>query len=715
MLFFPVLIWASLVFGKKLIKTSALLQCQSSSEFEAQKFDVVFHPENNTASLDLEIMSTIDGNFSVDVNLYVYGIHILDQSISGCDISQTICPMAPGRFDVRTDFDVPKEYADQIPGVAYTVPNIDAYVQAKVYYVDESGNKQSNDTAACVIAELSNDMTVQHQYVSWILFGIIIAGVLMSAVTALSGNSRTASQIISNTVSLFTYFQGMAIVGMMAVYRLPPIAAAWVQNFVWTTGIFSVGFMQKACHWYVKSTGGKATTILANKDDIAIAVFKKRSIEEAVNQASRLVKRVGVDLSSNMTTTNQRDSDVLKKTLVLQGIQRVSFLSNIELSNFFVTGAAAFIFIGIFLVLALLLSKGVLELLVKMNALDSSKLLDFRLNYYGYTKGTLFRYFVIGFTQMSLLCLWEFTDHVSAATTVIAVVMFLILVTSLLVAVSRVLILGTRSKQLFSNPASVLFGNPEVFSKWGFLYVQYKASTYWFIFPFLVYTFARSATIGLGQSNGKAQAITLVVVEIIYFVALCIVKPYMSKSMNGYNIAIGVFSIVNAIFFMFFSNLFGSKVDVASAIMGVVYFVMNAIVCFAYLVALIVECLIAVFHPHPDDRYEPVSDDRNLFMPSNDDQLGGTELDDLGNTAKDGYRHSYLNYEPEHGSQFGAVPAHTETLRPNNKITPPDSIYYDEDAPATALRDNFNYRQEQSRGVVQDHVFEDSDHRSRLI
>lgn len=222
MLFFPVLIWASLVFGKKLIKTSALLQCQSSSEFEAQKFDVVFHPENNTASLDLEIMSTIDGNFSVDVNLYVYGIHILDQSISGCDISQTICPMAPGRFDVRTDFDVPKEYADQIPGVAYTVPNIDAYVQAKVYYVDESGNKQSNDTAACVIAELSNDMTVQHQYVSWILFGIIIAGVLMSAVTALSGNSRTASQIISNTVSLFTYFQGMAIVGMMAVYRLPP-------------------------------------------------------------------------------------------------------------------------------------------------------------------------------------------------------------------------------------------------------------------------------------------------------------------------------------------------------------------------------------------------------------------------------------------------------------------------------------------------------------
>lgn len=688
--------------AEKLIETSALLPCQESTQFSANKFDVTFYPDTSQVVLNVEISSAIDGNFSIDAEVRVYGIKAFSETISGCDISKTICPISPGRFDVQTNITVPEKYVEKIPGIAYTFPDIDAVVQAKVYYVDASGNRQNKSSVACVVAQLSNGKTVQHGYVSWILFGIIMCGVVVSGFASLAGHRATAGHIISNTISLFSYFQATAIIGMMAVAKMPPIAEAWVQNFEWTMGIISVKFMQNAVSWYVRATGGTVTTVLANKDQIAIAVYKRAV--DALNyfltpKSTGLQRRSEIVLDSNTTTTNERDPDLLGKTLVLQGIERVSYLANIEISNLFTTGAAFFIFIGIAIVLLLLIAKGVLELLVRTNTLKNNSFNDYRVNYRSYTKGTLFRYFFVGFTQLSLLCLWEFTTRESVATVVIACVMFAILLISLSVAATKVITLGYKSKAMFNNPASILYGNPEVFQRWGFLYYQYNSSAYYFLILDLAYNFSKSAVISLGQKNGKAQSIVFFIIEIIYFIILCVVRPYMNKRTNGYNIAISVFSIVNAILYMFFSQLFGEKVAVATAIIGVVYFILNAILCFVYLILMIVACLLAVFHPHPDTRYQPVTDDRNMFMPDVADEKEGTELDDMRKAAGDGYRHSYLPYDPALGEPHIGV-QYKGGNRHNSDTQSPETALqnsgYDREEPFQSYRDI------QSRGVLAD-------------
>lgn len=696
------LLAASTVQADKLIKTSALLPCQKSTQFSANRFDVTFFPDSSQIVLDVEISSAIDGNFSVDVEARVYGIKVFSETISGCSISKTICPISPGRFDVQTSITVPDNIVKRIPGIAYRFPDIDAVFQAKVYYVDASGSRQGGSAVACVVARLSNGKTVQHGYVSWILFGIIMCGVVVSGFASLAGHKATASHIISNTISLFSYFQATAIIGMMAVARMPPISAAWVQNFEWTMGIISVKFMQNVVSWYVRATGGTVTTVLANKNQVAIAVYKRalQALDYVlVPRSTGLQRRSEIVFDSNTTTKNERDPNLLGKTLVLQGIERVSYLASIEISNFFTTGAAFFIFIGIAIVFLLLIVKGILEVLVRTKTLQNTAFNDYRINYRSYTKGTLFRYFLVGFTQLSLLCLWEFTMRESAATVIIASVMFAILLISLSVAATKVITLGYKSKSMFNNPASILYGNPEIFQRWGFLYYQYSSTAYYFLIIDLAYNFSKSAVISLGQNSGKVQSVVFFVIEVSYFIVLCVVHPYMNKRTNVYNIAISVFSIVNAIFYMFFSQLFGDKAAGASAIIGVVYFILNAVLCFVYLILIIVACLLAVFHPRPDTRYQPVTDDRNLFMPDVADEKEDTELDDMRIAAGDGYGRSYLAYDPKSGEPHVGVYFKGDNRQRSDTRTP-----------ETALRNTNcdreelfpSYRDMQSRGVLAD-------------
>lgn len=641
--FAVVLCLSSVAFGKRIIQTSALLPCMANSQFQARKFDCRFFPDNSSVEIDTEIQSVIQGNFTVEIQLIVYGITVIREKVNGCRISPNLCPIMAGKFDVQTNLDIPKNIIREIPGIAYTMPNLDGVVRFKVF--QETGGPVQGPQIACVETQLSNTKTVQTEYASWALFGVLTLGLVIAGIATLYGNVTTASHISSNIISLFSYFQSVAIIAMMAAHRVPPIAAAWAQNFQWTVGIIYADFMQRIMNWYVRSTGGTPTAIIPNKDVISVAVYRRglsESVHKIFDVGSHLYKRV--DLSSNITSTNERDPELLSKTLVLQGIKRVSYLANIELSNFFLTGATFFIFIGMGLVALVVLLKLFVELFVRLHWVHLDKFSSFRIHWHHYTRGILFRYFLVGFTQLSVLCLWEFTDHVSAATTVDAVVIYLVVVICMLYAAIKVIILGRRSARKFQNPAYILFGNEKILNRWGFLYVQFRATHYWFVFPMLLYNFIKGAVIALGQRSGKVQCCIYFAVELIILVILCIKRPYMDRKTNIFNIALAVVNFVNAIFFMFFAQLFGEKADVAASIIGVVFFIMNAIISLILLIVIIVACIWAAVHKNPDARYQPMRDDRDVFITGHYEKDGYNEFDELGVLARDGYRESTLFY-----------------------------------------------------------------------
>jgi hypothetical protein len=284
-------------------------------------------------------------------------------------------------------------------------------------------------------------------------------------------------------------------------------------------------------------------------------------------------------------------------------------------------------------VVAVMMFKGFCELAVKANWLKRDKFQDFRNGYLVVLKGIMFRIILIGFPQMTILCLWEFTQVDSPAEVVLAIFFFFGMAATLGWAAVKVIMLARRSEQMHKNPAYILYSDPNALNKWGFLYVQFRATAYYYIVPVLVYSLIKAMFIGFAQKSGTAQAIGLIIIEAIALIAASTIRPWMDKSTNAINIAICSINFVNAIILLLCANPFGMP-DIGVSISGGAFFIINATFSLVLLIIILVVTAVSIFKKNPDMRYQPMSDDRASFIKSQT-QLT-TELDALGATARGG-------------------------------------------------------------------------------
>lgn len=625
--------------SSKHLKTTSLLTCMDNSQFTAQFFDVRFYPSNSSIVFKIDATTTINENITVQAEIIVYGLKVINMQFDPCSLNQAaLCPFSPGRIDVSSSYQFESDEINRIPGIAYTVPDLDAQVRVVAYSKNDTDLKTP---LACVQAILSNDKTVQTKYAAWPIAAISGIGVLTSGFVSVIGYSATATHIASNSISLFIYFQNLAITAMMGVSRVPPIAAAWAQNFQWSMGIINVDFMQKIFNWYVQSTNGVSTVVVSNKSILSISV-QKRKRDVIMNLLKRGYSLASssdynfdaiLDDSSLYTTNERTPDDYSAKILVLRGIKRVAFKAGIELSNFFLTGVVFFLFFLFVVIAGLIFFKSLLEVLTRAGLMaETSNFFQYRKNWGSIIKGTLFRLSIIAFPQVSLLTIWEFTQNDSPAVMVDAVIIFVVLTGLLTYGTARVLLKGNESLRLYKNPAYLLYGDTYFLNRYGFLYVQFKADTFWWLLPLLTYSFLRSLFVAVLQEQGKPQALIIFIIELFYFVCLCWIRPYLDTRTNAFNIVIHLVNLVNAFFFLFFSNLF-KQPAIVSSVMAVVLFVMNAAFALFLLVFTIVTCSLALIHRNPDVRYQPMKDDRVSFIPK---VQNGSSTTNLFNDKSDG-------------------------------------------------------------------------------
>lgn len=244
-------------------------------------------------------------------------------------------------------------------------------------YINDS---DTGDSLACVEAELSNGKTVYQEGVAWTVAVIAGIGLVASAVTSGLGHSNTSAHVAANAMSLFGFFQAQAIMGMTAI-SLPPIVAAWTQNFQWSMGIIRIGFLQEFSTWYQRATGGEPTHVLESLDTVSVRV-QKRSLEVIGSAFNTLLRRTN---NQNLQPSDSREA------ISVRGIERVGFRAGIELSNIFMTGYTFFIIFVILIVMGVLIFKGVCEALVKTGRLKGDKFQDFRNGWTTILKGIMFR------------------------------------------------------------------------------------------------------------------------------------------------------------------------------------------------------------------------------------------------------------------------------------------------------------------------------------
>jgi hypothetical protein len=626
------------VLAEPILQSSSLNACQENSGFSASLFKVVLTPNNNTANVDIVAVSSVQGHVMFDIQILAYGLSVIKEKVNPCDVGLAgLCPMTAGKIPLNFNLPIEADALKQIPGIAYTFPDLDAKVRI---LINMTSGTETGKTVACVEADFSNGKTVDLLGVKWATAVVAGLALVSSAIVSGLGHTNAAAHVAANALSLFGYFQSQAMIGLLGVH-LPPIVMSWTQDFQWSMGIIRLDFMQDIFTWYQRATGGTPSTIFDTLGDVSVQV-EKRSLgfaEAGMGLAKRSLAMMPRTIAEPMSAVMKRE--LMKRgniqttsgTYIVYGIQRVAFRAGIESTNLFMTGLVFFCLLVIFVSISVAAFKGFCELAAKNKWMEGDKFLEFRNGWQTVLKGILFRLTLIGFPQMTILCLWEFTQRDSAAEMVLAVFFLLGMLITLGWAASKVIMIARRSVTMHQNHAYILFSDPQALNKWGFLYVQFRASAYYFILPVLGYAFVKALFVAFVQANGTVQAVGFLIIEAGALIGASVLRPWMDKKTNSFNIAICAMNFVNSIFVMIFTEVFNQPA-IVTGVVGVALWVINMIFACILLLMLIGTSVFVFFRENPDGRYQYIADDRTSFMKSQTQLNTTTELDALGATAR---------------------------------------------------------------------------------
>ncbi|KAI1199062.1 hypothetical protein F5X97DRAFT_137379 [Nemania serpens] len=619
--------------AEKKLETDSLNSCQANSGFTASLFNLRYTPSKNSLEVNISAVSTIQARVIFDVAISAYGFQFYSLILDPCKLELPgFCPMVSGNLDDPFSLTVPSETAKVVPGIAYTFPDIDAKVRV---YINATDGPMAGQSVACLEADVSNGQTVDLIGVKWA--SAIVAGLALVSSAFLSGlgHSNAASHVAATALALTSYFQSQAILGLVGI-SLPPVVQSWTQDFQWSLGIVNVDFLQTIFTWYQRSTGGTAARIIDTLNTVSVQV-QKRS-EPLITPSIGLFKRAEALMPRpvpNLVTGVVQHEIVRTSygTYIVYGIQRVAFRAGIETTNIFLTGIVSFYVVMLFAAILVGLFKGACELAVKARLIKSDAFLDFRNGWITVLKGILFRITLIGYAPVTILSLWEFTQRDSAAEVLLAVFFLLYVNIGLFWASYKLIRIAQRSVALHKNPAYILFSDPQTLNKWGFLYIQFRASAYYFIVPVLGYTVLKAFFIAFAQNAGTVQGIALLLIEAGALIGAAVLRPWMDKKTNSFNIAICAVNFINAIFLLIFTNIFDQPA-IVTGVIGVVLWILNAATTLVLLLVLIISTAIVFFTDNPDGRYKFMADDRTSFMKSQSQLATTGELDALAMTAR---------------------------------------------------------------------------------
>ncbi|KAJ5084147.1 hypothetical protein NUU61_008726 [Penicillium alfredii] len=580
------------------LRMDSLVSCAPNTQVKASLFSATYTPGNKSATAGFSVDTSIDGYVNVDVDLIVYGYKAKTLHKTGCDFHlQSLCPMKPGPQKLPMGaLDINSDMTTSIPNIAYTTPDIDALVRLHL------SDRDSGKSYGCLESRLTNSKTVNQAGVSWALAVILGLGFVVSGVISLLGHTNTATHLAFRSLAFLSFMQTQALFGMSAV-ELPPIVQGWTQVFQWTMGIIHTDALQTISTWYQRSTGGHADDLLQNLETTSVNVMKRSYLDDSG-----------------------------QGQVTLRGIERVGFKASIEASNIFMTSYLFFYFVVLVVLICVALVRFGLPVLAKKSPKVDRAISD-TTEWKAVTRGTLFRLVSMGYPPMCVLCLWELTQKDSPGEILVAIVMWLILSALMGWATFQVFKRGLRSKSMHNSPAYMLYSDPACLKKWGFLYVYYRAPAFYFTAAALAYTVIKCMVLAFGQSSPIAQAVVILILEIAMLVAISIIKPYMNKPTNIFAIVAATINFLNAIFLLIFTNVFNQP-ELMTGVMGVLFFIYNAIFTLILLCFVLVGLFFALTHKQPDSKYQPLADDRGSFRLSSGGGRMTTELESLEKVAR---------------------------------------------------------------------------------
>jgi hypothetical protein len=612
--------------GEQILKTSGFTTCAEDSTIVVDRIDISYNNDNKTVIFDISGASKAEQNVSAFLDVTAYGQDIYQRTFNPCDDSTFVaqlCPLPEGPFSARGIQQIPSEFADLVPDIAFQIPDIAA--QARL----ELRTDDTNDTVACIQSQVNNGKTANVPAVSYVAAGVAGGALVVSGASAagsiLAGGSSAAGVGGTGTpspsfVEVMTWFQGLAMNGMLSV-NYPPIYRSFTKNFAFSTGLIPWEPLQRGIDSFRGSTGGNLSRDSVDILQNATLLFPDGSTNTADHARRALSAWTGLaarqlsfpDATADAATSGNSSSGDTEFTRTVSGIQAYAEQLRVPKSDVFMTVLLAIAIAIAATALGILLFKLVLELWALCGSFPAS-LAGFREHYWGSLARAITSLILILYGIWVLYCVFQFTHGDSWAATLLAAVTLAIFTGVLGFFAWKICRTAARLRAR-DGDAGALFDEKDVWVKYSLFYDAYRRQYWWVFVPVIVYMAVKGCVLAAADGSGRAQTIAVLAVETVMLGLLVWGRPYERKSGNILNIVIQVVRVLSVACILVFVEEFGIQQSTQS-VTGVVLIALQSALTVALVILIIWNAFNACCKENPHRKRRKELSMQSMYSPA---------------------------------------------------------------------------------------------------
>ncbi|KAI4201680.1 MAG: hypothetical protein LQ348_001613 [Seirophora lacunosa] len=600
-----------------ILKTSGFTSCLDGSDIKVTNLNVEYDRSKGSVTFDVAGTSAKVQNVTASLTVSAYGKQVYTKDFNPCDAGSRVsqlCPVPAGSFSAEGTQPVTSTYANQIPAIAFNIPDLDGEAKMELKSIDD------DQPLACIQSNVNNGKTAEVPAVSYIAASIAAAALLLTGLSALGSAGSAGSHPPSpNFGDVIGWFQSIAQNGMLTV-SYPPVYRSFSKNFAFSGGLIPWDSMQSKIDSFRKATGGNLTqdSVEYLRNSTLIYSRGSRSIHErtlespfgspVLHTRDELSMSVNGTQVGNSTASSSSDD---KLTHIVRGIQGYVEQLTIPQANTFLTVLLVFAIVLAAIAVGILLFKVILEAWALFGSFPK-KLIGFRKRYWGLLGRTITNLILLLYGVWTLYCVYQFTNGDSWAAKVLAGATFAVFTAILGFFTLRIWHLARKSKKT-DGDTSVLFEDKETWRKYSLFYDNYKRGYWWLFIPAIIYMFAKGCVIAAGNGHGLVQTAGQLIVESLMLALLLWNRPYVTKAANWINVFIQVVRVLSVVCILVFVEELGISQS-TKTVTGVVLIAVQSVLTVALAILIAVNAIIVCCreNPHRRRRKEAEKANRDL-------------------------------------------------------------------------------------------------------
>ncbi|QSZ35125.1 hypothetical protein DSL72_007990 [Monilinia vaccinii-corymbosi] len=637
---------------------------------------VVFDNDAKTVTFDLAGSSNSSISVAAKVDVTAYGTSVYSNTFNPCDQSTFInqlCPVPQGTFAASGTQAIPGQYAQLIPAMAFSVPDISAIATIVLKTLD------TGVEVACVQADITNGKTTTIPAVSYVAASVAGAAAIVGGVSALgaaaaagAGGTGGAAATSPTFMECLVWFQGMAMNGMMSV-KHPPIYRQFTMNFAFSTGIVPWTAMQRSIDSFRAATGGNLTadsvTYLRNATLVFADGSTKTPDKRSLFSDSMLNAREIVASVNGTSNATESVTAVIEEKVA--GIKAYVEELSVPQANTFMTVLLIVACVIAGIVVAVLAFKVLLETWALFASFPPS-LTGFRKHYWQTMARLMLQLILALYGIWVLYCIFQFTNGDSWAAKALAAITLSIFTGVLLFFAWKIY---SAAKQLKERDGDVsgLYEKKDNWLKYSMFYENYKKDYWWLFVPVIIYMFAKGCVLAAGDGHGLGQTVAQLIIEALMLALLLWARPFERRSANVINMFVQGVRVLSVICILVFVEELGIS-QTTQTVTGVVLIAIQSVLTGTLAILIGVNAVISIIkqNPHRKRRKEAEKLNRDLDNLTPLDARNSLLMDSKSSihSYEADHKRSYLNssHDRHESTSFMNEPAHPYSRSQENLV-----------------------------------------------